>query len=198
MPDYFDQQPEGNAMTIGILVLAAGYSRRFGTDKRATRLAHGGTLLETSLKNARASQLPVIVCLHPGDEALAEQLTSPGITPTICPDAGQGMGASLAWGVGQARHWSGALIALGDMPEVRPATFCKVASHTFPGNICQPTWRGQGGHPVGFGRQFFASLQALTGDTGARSILAANREFLVQLAVNDPGILHDVDRPEDL
>lgn len=185
-------------MTIGILVLAAGYSRRFGSDKRLAPLAQGSTLLATSLQNARASQLPVMVCLHPGDEALAEQLSLPGITPTVCPDAGQGMGASLAWGVGQARNWSGVLIALGDMPEIETATFCKVASNTFTGNICQPTWNDKPGHPVGFGSRFFTSLQALRGDTGARSILAANRESTVQLAVSDPGILRDVDRPEDL
>ncbi len=179
-------------------MLAAGYSRRFGSDKRLARLADGQTLLDAALGNAQATGLPIVLCLHPGDDALAERLKNPAVTPLICPVAEHGMGASLAWGVSQIPAWDGVLIALGDMPEVEPATFCKVATELADGGICQPYWREQAGHPVGFSKAFFPGLQALEGDRGAREMLAANPQSVLRIAIDDPGIIRDVDRPGDL
>ncbi len=51
---------------------------------------------------------------------------------------------------------------------------------------------------MGFGAACLAALTALTGDDGAKSIVAAHRDSLVRIDVDDAGALRDVDRPDDL
>ena len=61
-----------------------------------------------------------------------------------------------------------------------------------------PCYGARRGHPVGFSAQLRSQLLALDGDTGARAILQRLSDRLVRVAVDDPGILVDIDRPEDL
>ena len=64
--------------------------------------------------------------------------------------------------------------------------------------VAAPFHRGQRGHPVGFGAACFAALAALNDDDGAKSILAAHRDGLVRIDVDDAGALRDVDHPADI
>lgn len=184
-------------MQIGILILAAGRGRRFGDDKRLAALPGGDSLLQTATRNALASGLPVAVCLRPGEETLAAGLEALGASCLSCATAPAGMGHTLAEGIARI-SWDGALIALGDMPEISPAIFCKAAAMLLPGGICQPTWQGKPGHPVGFASAWFEQLGQLRGDTGARAIIQQHGEAVTRFPVNDPGILRDIDTPADL
>ena len=58
--------------------------------------------------------------------------------------------------------------------------------------------RGERGHPVGFAARYRAALMALSGDEGARSVVAANAADVMTIEVDDPGVVRDVDRPADL
>ncbi|QFU76448.1 nucleotidyltransferase family protein [Halioglobus maricola] len=181
-------------MNVGILILAAGSSRRFGSDKRRVLLPNGKSLLQQSVDNALASGLSVAVAIREGEDSMVNGRVS----ALNCPDAHLGMGHTLAQGVAQLPRWEGVLIALGDMPGIRPATFCNVAELIRPEVIGQPVYRGKPGHPVGFSSTFFAALENLDGDSGARALLKQNREAIVRLPVDDPGILKDVDTVADL
>ncbi|MBC7779538.1 MAG: NTP transferase domain-containing protein, partial [Proteobacteria bacterium] len=64
--------------------------------------------------------------------------------------------------------------------------------------LVAPTWRGERGHPVGFHRCFGAELSSLAGDEGARQVLARHHAALQRLAVEDPGVVRDIDTPADL
>ena len=66
------------------------------------------------------------------------------------------------------------------------------------GPIVVPVFKGQFGHPVGFAANYFDELSALTGDKGAKPVMNANAGKLIEVAVDDPGVLKDVDTPEDL
>ncbi|MEP5567221.1 MAG: nucleotidyltransferase family protein [Halioglobus sp.] len=185
-------------MTAGILILAAGQSRRFGSDKRNALLPCGQPLLARSVERALASGLPVIVCLRVDDQALAQTLQSAGASTLFCPEADLGMGATLAYAITRISGWDSVLIALGDMPNIKPATFCKAATAIHPGQICQPTYKGTSGHPVGFSKHYFAEIARLGGDSGARKLIEKHEQALVCLPVDDPGILSDIDTPADL
>lgn len=115
------------------------------------------------------------------------------------PEGGQdeGTGASIACAVRASAGAAGWIIALGDMPRIRPQTIAAVRRALQDGALtAAPYYRGQRGHPVGFGAACGAALAALAGDAGARSIL--QRHPPLRVDVDDPGILFDVDRPEDL
>jgi molybdenum cofactor cytidylyltransferase len=185
-------------MTVGVMLLAGGRSRRFGADKRLSEFLPGRTLLEHTLKNISLSQLELLVCLRADDQVLEDKLTSAGIKCRRCSNADQGMGATIAEGVTHIPAWSGVLIALADMPWIQPATFCSVAQHTSPEGICIPTFNNQSGHPVGFGRDFFRDLEKLDDDVGARSIINKHGHMVQELPTDDGGILRDIDRPDDI
>ena len=93
----------------------------------------------------------------------------------------------------------GALIALADMPWVSSSTVARIATALRNGAVlAAPTYRGTRGHPVAIAARYFAAAQTLSGDQGARSLLAAHETELDLIPVDDPGVLRDVDTPADL
>jgi molybdenum cofactor cytidylyltransferase len=109
------------------------------------------------------------------------------------------MGASLAWGVAQTRAADGWLVALADMPFIAPSTLRAVTTAVRePLGIAAPLYGGRRGHPVAFGRGHGAALSRLSGDAGARALLQAHAGSLLLLPCDDPGVLQDIDLPEQL
>ena len=179
------------------LLLAAGAGTRFGGDKLLSPLPNGIPLGVAALRAVAGAVDGVLAVVRPEDDRLAGALAREGARVTACPFAADGMGASLAWGVRAAplaRAW---LVALADMPWIRPETVARVADAMRGGTaIAATSWRGARGHPVGFAASFFSELSALSGDEGAKAILARHRVELVP--VDDQGVVRDVDRPEDM
>ncbi|WP_419711489.1 nucleotidyltransferase family protein [Pseudomonas sp. NFX224] len=107
-----------------------------------------------------------------------------------------GMGDSIAAGVAASAQLGGWLMVLGDMPFILPSTIEQVLAQVADDCISVPVQDGEYGHPVGFGHSFSAGLMALSGDRGAKPLFAQAR--VVEVAVDDPGVLWDVDVPEKL
>jgi len=185
-------------VTTGILLLAAGRARRFGTDKRLALLPHGHSVIHATIANVRASGLPFLVCLGARDTELIRRLQREGYRCQPCMRAGEGMGATLAEGVGHIPGWDGVLVALADMPWIAPVSYGLVAERLSVDSIVVPVHRGRRGHPVGFGRHFFPELVALRGDVGARPLLDAHTNRITELPLADPAINRDIDVPSDL
>ncbi len=83
-------------MTVGILLLAAGRSVRFGSDKRLALLPDGKTVFETTLGNIQASNLPVLVCLENDVDDAAKICDRMCANFIVCENANLGMGYTLA------------------------------------------------------------------------------------------------------
>ena len=185
-------------MKQGIL-LAAGFSRRFGTNKLLQPLADGIPMALIAARHLRAAVPNVLAVVNPGDPLLAQLLAEDGFLVTVCPRAEDGMGTSLAWAVRQVPQASAWVVALADMPFIRSETITQVADAIErPTTLAAPVFHGRRGHPVGFGGAYFEALARLTGDEGARSILRNHAEQVRWLACEDPGILKDIDTPADL
>src|SRR5947208_4959013 len=87
--------------------------------------------------------------------------------------------SSLACGVQATPDADGWLVALADMPWIKPSTIRTLAAALTAGaDIVAPSYNGERGHPVGFARRHYAALSALTGDEGARAIVQVNRATL--------------------
>jgi molybdenum cofactor cytidylyltransferase len=182
---------------IGCIVLAAGAGSRFGSDKR---VAHYGasTLLEYTLRSIPPVFAKQVLVLRPGDEVLARRF-APEWEVVYAADAARGMGHSLAAAIQRASDWTGAVIALADMPSIQPATYAAVKDATAAADsLVVPHYRGERGNPVGIGRAYFAELARLEGDQGARALLQQHAAAVIKLEVDDPGILRDIDTPEAL
>ncbi|MFV3412908.1 nucleotidyltransferase family protein [Pseudomonas nitroreducens] len=186
-------------MTVVALVLAAGQGSRFGADKRSASLPDGRSLLAHSMERALAVFDEVRVVLRDGERAEDFGLPS-GCRVIHSPEAVLGMGHSLAAGAASLIDSQAQAVAilLGDMPWIAPETLRALSDVASASSILFPTFDGQRGHPVLFGRQFWPALTQLTGDEGARAVVQANRDRCIMLDVNDAGVLRDVDTPEAL
>jgi len=184
-------------MIAGIL-LAAGAGTRFGGRKLLHPLSGGIAVGVSAVRNLKSALPRVVVVVRPGDEELRLLLARERVAIVECAEAERGMGHSLAAGVAAERDADGWVIALGDMPHIRPDTIRAVAAALKKGaTLVVPVFAGERGHPVGFGREFRDDLLTLSGDAGARAVLAAHAPAVRQLEVDDPGVVQDVDTPAD-
>lgn len=215
-------------MAVTGILLAAGSGSRFDPTgaryKLLQALPGGEPVLAASARALLAAVPRVVAVVRAQDAATASLLRSLGCEVVVCERATEGMAASLVCGVGHARDADGWLIALADMPYVQPATMAALARAVAPAagqdsaagrgsarlgaggaggdaavvaaRIAAPVYAGRRGNPVAFGRAHLQALLALEGDQGARSILKNNP--VNELAVDDPGILQDIDTPSDI
>lgn len=186
------------AVRIAALVLAAGVARRFGSDKRL-HVVGGEPMLTRTLRAYRCVFENVAAVIRPREPNIAALVTASRCHAIEAPDAHLGQSRSLAAGVRALRDADALLIGLGDMPFVRVETLARLAAALTraPNRIVRPTHRGRPGNPVGFPKTHYDALTQLVGDTGARHLVAANPDVRA-VAVNDAGVLRDIDRTSDV
>jgi len=181
------------------LLLAAGSATRFGSDKLQHALPHGVAIAVQAARHLKSGVSRVVAVVRPEGGQTARALATEGCEVVVCDRAAEGMGASLACAARAAGAADGYLVALGDMPFVRPSTIAAVREALAAGALlAAPYWRARRGHPVGFAGSLRAELEALAGDEGAKRVLAAHEARLVKVPVGDPGAIRDIDRPSDL
>ena len=192
------------AANIRGILLAAGYSTRFGSNKLLQPLPPDSPQAGVPIALAAARHLiealpDSIAVVRPRAQKLGKMLRDAGYKTVVCKNAAEGMGVSLAAGVRATDDASGWVIALADMPFIRPDSIRIVAKALSEGAaIAAPAYRGERGHPVGFARRFLGELSALRGDTGARDVLRQHPDWITLYEVDDPGVLRDIDEPSDL
>lgn len=185
--------------TIVGLLLAAGCSRRFGSDKLLHPLPDGDLIVVASARRLAAATDHAIALIRPQQSALRASLKGLGVEVVEVANAESGMGVTLAAGIRAAAQAAGWVVALADMPRVYADTMRRVAIALRDGaSIAAPFHGGRRGHPVGFARQWHDTLTALQGNEGARSLLQTHGECITRIDVNDPGCLMDIDTPADL
>lgn len=185
-----------------IIVLAAGLGSRFtGASHKLAQTLGAGSVLGQTLAHAIESRLPVTVVTTAGlaaeasrwvarrDVVLLPEVGSPGVGRL-------GMGYSIAAGVSARPQAGGWLVLPGDMPMVKASTLQQVAAGLAQHAVVYAQYRGRRGHPVAFGSELFSDLVQLSGDEGARRLMA--RYPSLGIEVTDPGVLLDVDTEADL
>lgn len=187
----------------GALVLAAGSGERFGADKRLASLPDGRHVLCATLASIAEAFDDWRLVLRAGrDENLPATFAIDPARVILSAHAARGMGAALADAVREAPpEWDMLWVALADMPWIVTSTLLALqasAERSRATRIVRPRYRGHAGHPVGFPGSFRDELAALDGDAGARELLRRHGTQLLTIDVDDPAVLGDVDRLEDL
>jgi molybdenum cofactor cytidylyltransferase len=193
---------------VGIL-LAAGIGIRFDPSGRRLKLLepapagpHAGVPLAlASARNLMQALGTVCAVVRPPDDASQQRLhallVDAGCQLVVCEQAHEGMGSSLACGVRANANAAGWIIALADMPAIEPGSIRAVAQALLDGYDTAAAFFGERrGHPVGFTNSLYEPLAALSGDDGARSVLAMQPPHRVSVA--DRGVLLDLDTPDGL
>ena len=174
------------------VILAAGASRRLGEPKQLVRL-HGETLLERSVRVAvEAGCSPVLVVLGASSEAILAQSTLAPAHVVLNPEWQEGMASSIRAGI-QAlpRTMQAVLLLTCDQPAVTSEHLRRLAAEASAEPVAS-AYAGRNGVPAYFPAAIFKELVQLSGDQGARRLLAGAR------ALDLPGGEVDVDTPESL
>jgi len=183
---------------VGIL-LAAGRSTRFGSDKLLHRLPEGSPMAVMAARSLLGACDRLIAVVRPGSEELAGLLDAIGCEILVCTLADAGMGQSLAAGVEASSNAHGWVVALADMPYILPGTHQAVVEQLRSGfSLVATEYRGHRGHPVGFSSAWFDHLVTLVGDKGGKNILDSHVDKLHLCSLEDQGVLRDIDRFNDL
>ena len=192
-------QPRQNSL-IGAVVLAAGKSTRMGEPKQLLPLG-GKPLLEHIMANLRSIKLnEIVVVLGCGANAVRNRVDLHDIKVVENKNYEQGIGISLGVGLSAlAGATDGVLVVLADQPLVRSETYEQLIdeyrqSHS---QIVIPTYRGFRGNPVLLDRSVFPEIMALSGDVGCRAIFGDHSGGITKVAVEDVGILLDIDTKDD-
>jgi molybdenum cofactor cytidylyltransferase len=188
---------------IAAIILAAGMSRRMGSNKLLATLPDGRTLIAATVENALTSAAhPVIVVTGHQDREIRAALAGHKIRFVHAETFAAGMAESVRTGIAALSDSIGAaLIILGDMPLVSAATIDKILSSFDPEEgreIVVPVHDGQRGNPVLWGAKFFPELLGISGDIGARNILLRHMESVAEINIADDSVLRDFDTPEAL
>jgi len=185
---------------IAGLILAAGESSRMGTPK-ATLAYRGHTFLELIVQTLREGGLErIVVVLGHQAEDIQQQVKLEAAQVVVNPDYRSGQTSSLQAGLRAliADDLEAVLLCLVDHPAVSAETVRRIVA-TFRQRgapVVIPTYQGRRGHPALIGRQLFEELLGLAGDAGADSVVRRYHPATQFVAVEDEGIVMDVDDPE--
>jgi molybdenum cofactor cytidylyltransferase len=181
------------------VILAAGGGSRMGGVAKALLPAGDGTFLaaiarvlaEVGVAPART----VVVVAPPFGAEVAAEAARLGLG-VVAGVAGAEMAASVACGFAavladvRCADSPAALLWPVDHPRVGAATVRAVLAATGDA-AAVPTWQGRGGHPVAVARRLWPALAAIAGaPDGARAVV---RPVAARVAVDDPGVIADVD-----
>jgi molybdenum cofactor cytidylyltransferase len=186
-------------LNITAILLAAGAGSRFGGDKLLHPMSDGVAIAAHAARNLNAAGLNVVAVVKSGDFPLADMLEQEGCYVTLCRDAARGMGVSLAHGVAECRGADGWIIALADMPSIKPDTITAVARKLEAGlDLVAPRIAVSAAIRLASasvsGRGYWLSPAT----PGHATSSPRRRASSVLIERDDAGILHDIDRREDL
>ena len=191
------------ALGPALIVLAAGKGSRFsGVEHKLAQPLGSSTVLGTTLRHAIETHLAVVVVTTEPLADMARRSVAARdvvVLPVVgsaATNATLGMGYSIAAGVGPGADAHGWMILPGDMPLVRPASMLAVARQLEHHPVVYAQHKGRRGHPVGFATELYSELVRLTGDEGARRLVARYPAY--GLEIDDAGVLVDVDTQADL
>jgi molybdenum cofactor cytidylyltransferase len=188
---------------VAAIILAAGRSTRMGAVNKLIAEIGGKPLVRLAAEQALASQAkPVIIVTGHQQDRVAAALEGLPLRLVHNPDYAEGLGTSLRTGIAAVpENVDGAIVLLGDMPQVDAALIDKLVGAFDPelgALVVVPTIDGKRGNPVVWSRRFFSELMAISGDVGARHIIGNYSEVVAEVPVTGNAVFADIDTPEAL
>ena len=197
------EEPAADGRKIAAVILAAGRSTRMGGPNKLTAEISGKPLVRIAAEQALASRArPVVVVTGHERDRVEAALKGLNVQRVHNPDFAAGLSTSLKAGLAALPHdIDGAIICLGDMPQVRADLIDKLIAAFDPERgalVVVPSIAGKRGNPVVWSRRFFPDLMAVEGDVGARHLIGEHAELVCEVEMETDGVLIDIDTPDAL
>ncbi|MFL5224827.1 MAG: NTP transferase domain-containing protein [Microvirga sp.] len=200
-PQPREERPsDAHPASVAAVILAAGQSRRMGGPNKLLATIGGVPLVRRTVEAATKSRASsVIVVTGHQAELVSAALAGTDVEIVRNPDYAEGLSTSLRRGISAIpASAAGAVVCLADMPGVTSAVIDRLIAEFRPeegARIVVPTAHGKRGNPVLWSRAFFAALQDIQGDVGARHLIGENPEAVVEIEIGAAAAL-DLDTPE--
>ncbi|MDC7787675.1 molybdopterin-binding/glycosyltransferase family 2 protein [Rhodoplanes sp. TEM] len=171
---------------IAAVVLAAGRSTRMGGPNKLLAEIGGRPLVRIAVEEVLGSQAgPIVVVTGHQRDRVRAALANLPVSFVHNPDYADGLSTSVKAGIAALpEDVDGAVVCLGDMPQVDRGLIDRLIAAFDPETgalIVIPTVDGKRGNPVVWSRRFFPELGRLTGDVGARNLIAAYQEAVAEV-----------------
>jgi molybdenum cofactor cytidylyltransferase len=185
---------------IHAVVLAAGRSRRMGTQKLL--LPIGGQPVIARVVDAlpRGAVDRVWVVIGPDGEQIRLALADRDLAFVTNPDTEGDMLSSVRCGLrALPAPWDAVLVVVGDQPALTPQLVRNLVCsfQTSRSGIAVPTCRGKRGHPILIARLYLEELLTHHDSVGLRGLLQAHPADVIEVQIEDPAVLEDMDRLDD-
>jgi molybdenum cofactor cytidylyltransferase len=199
----FTEKITTKGKSIAILILAAGQSRRMGANNKLLAEVNGKPMLQTVAEQARKSKAIDVYAVTGHEKEAVERVLAPlSIKSFHNPDFSEGLSSSLKTGfTALADEFDGLLVCLGDMPFVDYTLLDRLidAFDIEEGrSIIVPTYKGKRGNPVLIAGLFKPEIMGVTGDIGAKSLIAQNEHVVFTVDVDNNNIFRDIDTLDTL
>ncbi len=182
------------------IIPAAGRSHRMGAPK-ALMDAGGSSFLARILSSLREGGAgPLLVVVRDMEDPVAREAREHGGEVLLNPDPSTGPVSSLQAGIRALPDQAAAILfAPVDHPLFSPETVRGLIRGFVESGapLVVPAFEGWRGHPVLFGRALFPELLEKDLPEGARTVVRRYLDDRLQIPVADPGILADIDTPEE-
>ncbi len=186
------------------VVPAAGRSARMGSPKALMKIGDGTFLSRVCGALTRAGCAPVVVVVRHLQDPTAAEARRLGARVVKNFDPEEGPISSIRVALAHLQATSdpallGLLLHPVDHPMVRSETIGEIlrAFHRSRPLLAVPTVGDTTGHPVLFSRTLFQELETPDLPEGARAVVRRHRKGTLHVPVDDPGILADIDTPEE-
>ena len=179
---------------ISAILLAAGQSKRMNGENKLTKEIQGTPLIKHSVKNILASSIDELIVVLGHQKETIEKLIDKNkkIKFVFNKDFESGIASSIKTGLNNLSEKTEAFfICLGDMPMVNPNIYNQLIKSINKREIIVPTYKGQQGNPVLFAKSMKEKIINISGDVGAKKILALNKDKILNLEINDQCVTKD-------
>jgi molybdenum cofactor cytidylyltransferase len=185
---------------IAAIVLAAGESRRMGRQKLVLPYS-GTTVIEHIVDQVLASDAAqtIVVTGHDSQAVEAAMLGKP-VTLVENRQYKDGMLTSIRAGLQIVSPGAaGFMVVLGDQPSIDARVINQLIAgfHAVEKGIIVPLYDGDTGHPIVISMSYREDVMTKFDDTGLRGLIYGHPEYVHRLPVTTPGVLRDMDTPED-
>ena len=185
---------------ISSILLAAGQSKRMRGENKLTKNVKGIPLIKCALNNILKSHVNEIIIVLGYQKETIEKLIdkTSRVKFVFNSNYKEGISSSIKKGIKNLSEKNEAFfISLGDMPSINYNTYNQLIKYSKDKKVIVPLFKGQKGNPVLFPKSFEKKLLSIEGDSGAKKMLEINKKEVLNLEIDDPGIIKDLDVPSD-
>jgi molybdenum cofactor cytidylyltransferase len=180
---------------VSAILLAAGKSERMGQNKLLMPF-DGGTIIGRTLDNLiRSHAGEIIVVLGAKAAEINTAIGEREVVMVLNPNYARGMSTSLQTGLSMvSKRARFILVALGDQPLITTHTYDRLIEAALASDkgLIVPAYQGRRGNPITFSAGYIPDIRRFTGDVGGRELLARYPADILEVPVEDPGVLANI------